>query len=313
MRAVVTGGAGFIGHHLVRTLIDGGDDVVVVDDLSTGSRDRLNAVLDRVRFVEGSILDPDVLDDSMSDGAEVVFHLAALPSVERSLKAPRETNDVNVGGTIQVMLAAGRSNVRRVILAGSSSVYGASPELPKRETQSPDPKSPYAVSKLAAEGYLHTLGSSLGVESVSLRYFNVFGPGQDPNSQYAAVIPRFATAIIRGDRPVVNGDGSVSRDFTYVDNVVQANLLAGRVDGATGLTCNIGCGDRHTLLDLLRAIESATGKRADPVFGPERAGDVPHSHADISVARQRLGYDPSVPFAEGIRRTCSWFIDSTSR
>ena len=205
------------------------------------------------------------------------------------------------------MLACAAAGVRRVVAAGSSSVYGASPELPRRETQRPDPRSPYAVSKLATEQYVHTLGELHGIETVVLRYFNVFGPGQDPLSQYAAVVPLFITAALKGARPIVHGDGRQSRDFTYIDNVVSANLLAATAPGATQVTANIGCGGRYDLLDLLGRIDDAVGTIADPIFQPTRPGDVRDSEADISVARERLGYDVSIPFAEGVRRTVAWY------
>jgi UDP-glucose 4-epimerase len=306
MKVLVTGGAGFIGHHLVRGLLDRGNEVAVIDDLATGERGRLVAVLDRITFVEASILDPIALDAAMT-GCEVVLHEAALPSVSRSVRDPRRSNDVNTNGTIEVMLAAARQGVRRVVLAASSSVYGSGAELPRRETQRPDPLSPYATSKLAAEAYLHTLGALKGVETVALRYFNIFGPGQDPASEYAAVVPRFVTAVLRDEPPIINGRGDTSRDFTFVENVVEANVLAATVQDVTGLTCNIGCGGRYTLLELVAAIGRAAGRTPRPRFGPPRPGDVPHSQADISLAVSRLGYRVVVPFEEGIARTVTWF------
>ena len=306
MRILVTGGAGFIGHHLVRALLERGDDVVVLDDYSTGLRWRLEAVSDRIMMVEGDLRDPDAVDRA-THGVDVVLHQAAIPSVARSVADPIRSNSVNVDGTIRLMLACAAAGVRRVVAAGSSSVYGASPELPRRETQRPDPRSPYAVSKLATEHYVHTLGELHGIETVVLRYFNVFGPGQDPLSQYAAVVPLFITAALAGERPIVHGDGRQSRDFTYVDNVVSANLLAAIVPGVTQVTANIGCGGRYDLLDLLGRIGDATGTVADPVFQPTRAGDVRDSEADISVARERLGYEVLVPFDEGVRRTVDWY------
>jgi UDP-glucose 4-epimerase len=301
LRALVTGGAGFIGHHLVRALLDRGDEVAVIDDLETGLRERLVPFEGRIEFVEADVRDAAALDRAMR-GCEVVFHEAGLPSVTRSVREPRRSNEVNTSGTIEVMLAAARSGARRVILAGSSSVYGDSPELPRRETQTPRPGSPYAISKLAAELYLHNLGELYRVETVALRYFNIFGPGQDPKGEYSAAIPRFIAAALAGRQPVVYGDGTQSRDFTYVDNVVSANLLAAAAAGASRLTCNIGCGERHSVLDLLAAIEREVGARLDPVFEPLRAGDAPFSHADISVARDRLGYSVVVPFEEGVAR-----------
>jgi len=311
MRALVTGGAGFIGHHLVNGLLARGDEVSVIDDFSTGGRARLEPVGDRISLIEGSILDPEALDRAAAS-CEVIFHEAAIPSVARSVRDPQRSNRVNVTGTIEVMLAAARHGVRRVVYAGSSSVYGIPESLPCRESFRPAPESPYGVSKLAAEHYLRTLGNLHGVETVALRYFNVFGPGQDPASEYAAVVPRFVTAVLEGRRPIVHGTGEVSRDFTYVDNVVNANLLAAQAPGVSGITCNIACGDRHSLLGLMDAICTAAGLPADPMFGPSRPGDILHSLADISVAERQLGYTPTVPFEEGIERTVAWFRDQAT-
>jgi UDP-glucose 4-epimerase len=309
MRALVTGGAGFIGHHLARRLLDDGHEVAVIDDLSTGRRDRVDALSDRIDLVIGDICDAAALDRAV-EGVEVIYHQAAIPSVARSLEDPRRSNEVNTSGTIEVMLAAKRAGVRRVVYAGSSSVYGDAPTLPRRESQMPAPRSPYATSKLAGEHYLHSLGSILGIETVALRYFNIFGPGQDPLSQYAAVVPRFITAALNGIRPDVYGDGRQSRDFTHVDNAVAANLLAANTEGASGGTFNIGCGGRYDLLELIASIEAAAGVTLEPRFGPPRAGDVPHSQADISLAQSKLGYEVVVPFGEGIRRTVESFRTS---
>jgi nucleoside-diphosphate-sugar epimerase len=306
LRVLVTGGAGFIGHHLVRGLLDRSDEVTVIDDFSSGDRSRLEGFGDRIALVEGSILDPQALDRA-AESCEVIFHEAAIASVAQSLVTPLLTNAVNVSGTIEVMLAASRHGARRVVFAGSSAAYGTPVNLPCREDQPPDPMSAYGVSKLAAEYYVHTLGRLHGVDTVVLRYFNVFGPGQDPASEYAAVVPRFATAVLEGRQPTVNGSGDISRDFVYVDNVVQANLLAARPTSPSGLTCNIASGTRSSLLELLGAINNAAGRRVEPIFGPARNGDIPHSYADISVARQTLGYEVSVPFREGIRRTIAWY------
>ena len=306
MKVLVTGGAGFIGHHLVSELIRRGDDVAVLDNLSTGARARLGAFRGDVAFTEGDLRDARAVDRAVA-GCEVVFHQAALPSVARSVKDPRLTNDVNTSGTIELVMSAARAGVRRIVYAGSSSVYGGSPELPRRERQKPDPRSPYAASKLAGEHYVHTLGAIHGVETVALRYFNIFGPGQDPASEYAAAVPRFVTAGLRDERPTVYGDGHQSRDFTYVDNVTSANLLAAAAEGVSGLTCNIACGERYSVRDLLAAIGAALGRVLDPVFAPERLGDVRHSQADISLARQTLGYEVVVPFKEGVRRTVEWY------
>lgn len=306
MKVLVTGGAGFIGHHLVQALLARGDEVVVLDDYSTGDRGRLVPVLDRIDLVEGTILDAATLDRAMA-GCEVVFHEAAIPSVARSTRDPQTSNRVNVTGTIEVMLGAARNHVRRVVFAGSSSVYGIPESLPCKESFRPWPESPYGVSKLAGELYVRTMGMLHGVQTVTLRYFNVFGPGQDPRSEYAAVVPRFITAILEGRRPIVNGTGEVSRDFTYIDNVVHANLLAAEADRPTGITCNIACGDRHDLLQLLDAVARAAGRPVDAEFGPPRAGDIKHSLADITAARRDLGYEVQVPFAEGIARTVAWY------
>ncbi len=308
MRAAVTGGAGFIGHHLVGGLLARGNEVVVIDDLSSGDRSRLAPFRDRVAVTEGSVLDPAALDAAFA-GCEVVFHEAAIASVAKSLVAPRATNDVNVSGTIEVMLAAARRGVRRVVFASSSAVYGVPEELPCRETQRPDPQSPYGASKLAGEHYLHSLGRLHGVETVALRYFNVLGPGQDPASEYAAVVPRFLTAVLEGRGPVINGSGEISRDFVYIDDVVAANMLASRAASPAGLTCNIASGSRTSLLELLRAICVAAGRDVAPTFGPPRPGDIQHSQADISLAYAALGYEARVPLADAIARTFAWFRD----
>jgi UDP-glucose 4-epimerase len=312
MRVLVTGGSGFIGHHLVGELVRRGDEVSVIDDLSSGMAWRLDPVREQIRFVEGSILDATALDEAMA-GAEVVYHQAAIPSVARSLVLPKATNEANVGGTIDVMLAAARHGVRRVVFAGSSSVYGIPAELPCRETMRADPLSPYGVSKLAGEHYVHTLGALHGVGTVVLRYFNVFGPGQDPASEYAAVVPRFATAVLEGRTPTINGTGEISRDFTFVSNVVAANLLAARADAPTGLTCNVACGTRYSLLDLLARIGEAAGRAVEPAFGPARPGDILHSQADISLAREALGYEVEVSFEEGIARTVAWYRERSGQ
>jgi len=306
MRFLVTGGAGFIGHHLVGALLAEGHDASVIDDYRTGSPERLAPFRDRIRLIEGDIRDAKAMDAAV-EGAEVVLHEAALPSVARSIIDPRLTADINVNGTIEVMLAAARAGVRRVVLAGSSSVYGSSPVLPRREDQAPDPRSPYATSKLAAEYLVHQLGELLRVETVVLRYFNIYGPGQDPASEYSAVVPRFISAALRGERPLVHGDGTQSRDFTHIDNVVLANLRAADAPAASGLTVNIGCGGRYSLLALVGAIWSCVGSTPDPLFGPPRPGDVPHSQADVTLATERLGYQVVTPFEVGIARTFDWY------
>jgi nucleoside-diphosphate-sugar epimerase len=308
MRVLVTGGAGFIGHHLVRALVDRGDEVVVLDDLSTGDTVRLTAVAPRIDFVAGSILDPDALRRAVGS-CDVVFHLAAIASVARSLEDPVLSTQVNVIGSIEVMRAAAAAGVRRIVFASSSAVYGVPETLPCREDFRAEPESPYGAGKLAAEHDLRTLGSFHGLESISLRFFNVFGPGQDPASEYAAVIPRFITAVLEGRRPTVFGDGTATRDFIYVGDIVRAVLLAGSRDTGSGIACNVASGRATSLLGLLSAIAGATGADVEPDFGPPRSGDIPHSVADIGRAREVLGFEAEVTFDEGIRRTVAWYRD----
>lgn len=306
MRALVTGGAGFIGHHLVRALVERGDEVVVLDDLSSGLGSRLDPVRDRITFVEGSILEPAALERAIA-GVEVVFHEAALASVARSITDPRLTNEVNVTGTIEVMRAAARHGVRRVVFAGSSAVYGTPRRLPCAEEDRPSPTSPYGVSKLAGEHYVHALGALHGVETVVLRYFNVYGPGQDPASEYAAVIPRFITAVTGGLRPTINGTGAISRDFVYVDDVVGANILAAAPSSPSDLTCNVATGSSTTLVELLEAVCHAAGRDVEPTYGPPREGDILDSVGDNTVARRTLGFEVTVTLREGIARTVEWY------
>jgi UDP-glucose 4-epimerase len=306
VRVLITVGAGFIGHHLVRRLLDRGDEVTVLDDFSTGLEWRLAPYLGRFSLVRGSVLVPADLDRATAS-CEVVLHHAAVASVAQSLLDPGRTNDVNVGGTIEVMLAAGRQHVRRVVLAGSSSVYGATDVLPCRESQRATPQSPYGASKLAAEHFMHALGEVHGVETAVLRYFNVFGPGQDPSQEYSAVIPRFITAVLEGARPTIFGDGQISRDFIYVDDVVSANLLAADSSSPTGITANIASGTSLSILDLLAAINRTAGTRLEPRFAPARAGDVLRSEADITLARTALGFEPEIPFDQGLAQSVAWY------
>jgi len=306
VKALVTGGAGFIGHHLVDGLLSRGYDVTVIDDFSTGHPSRLTPYGDSVAVIEASVLDADALNAAVA-GTDVIFHEAAISSVARSFEEPKRTNDVNVGGTVEVLRAAARNRVRRVVVAGSSAVYGIPEQLPCSESHQPVPRSPYGVSKLAAELYAHVLGESLGVETVVLRYFNVYGAGQDPASEYAAVVPRFVTAVLEGRQPVIYGTGDISRDFVHVDDVVEANVLAARSATPPGLTCNIASGVPTTLAELLRAVADGAGVDVDPVYGPARQGDIRHSYADIRSARQVVGFEPHVPLAEGIKRTIDWY------
>ncbi len=303
---VVTGGAGFIGSNIVEKLVRAGEEVRVVDNMATGHRENLDCVGDAARLFEGSICDADLLRQAF-DGADYVLHQGALASVPRSVADPVATNHVNVTGTLQVLEAARACGVKRVVYASSSSVYGDVPTLPKREDMTPQPKSPYAVSKLAAEHYCQVYNSVFGLETVALRYFNVFGPRQDPASQYAAVIPIFIRCIYEGEAPQVHGDGEQSRDFTFVDDVVAANIQAAKADGAAGAVCNLGRGERHTLNKLLGLLQDIIGKRVEANYGPDRAGDVKHSEADVTRAREAFGYDPQVTFEEGLRRTVEWY------
>jgi nucleoside-diphosphate-sugar epimerase len=309
MRALVTGGAGFIGHHLVLALLARGDDVVVLDDLHTGRIERLAPVLDRIAFHHGDVRDAADVERAMRACA-VVFHLAALPSIARSLDDPVASISVNVDGTVRVMEAAARLGVERVVFAGSSSIYGASPLLPRREDQPPEPRSPYAAAKLAAEHIVHGVGSVGGVTTVVLRYFNVYGPGQDPRSRYAAIVPVVIDSALRGGIVEIHGDGQQSRDFTYVDDVVAATLAAATPGVPAGSTCNIGGGASHSVLDLVALVESALGVRIDTVQRDPRPGDVRHSRADVSLAAELLGYRPATGFQAGIRRTIAWYRDA---
>jgi len=311
-RYLVTGGAGFIGSNLVEALLARGASVRVLDDFSTGKRENLASLEGDLEVVEGDVRDYRAVRRAV-EGVEAIFHEAALPSVARSIDDPVGSNDVNVRGTLQVILAARAAGVRRVVYASSSSVYGDAPNLPKAETMAPSPLSPYAVQKLAGELYARIALGLFGVEVLSLRYFNVFGPRQDPEGEYAAVIPRFALAALSGKSPTIFGDGRQSRDFTYVANVVEANLRALEAPReAVGEVFNVGSGERHTLLDLVRALGKIAGR---PEFaarhGPARAGDVRHSQASIEKARAILGYEPRVSFEEGLERTLAWFRSRT--
>jgi len=303
-RFLVTGGAGFIGSSLSRAIVERGGDVRVLDSFLTGSDANL-ADLPDVEVVRGDIRDLDGLRVAMK-GVERVLHQAAVPSVARSLKDPLLSNEANITGTLNVLIAARDAGVPRVVFASSSSVYGDTPTLPKVETMTPSPLSPYAVTKLTGEHYLKVFHRLYGLETVALRYFNVFGPRQDPTSDYAAVIPLFINKLARGETPHIHGDGLQSRDFTYIDNVVQANLRAAETPGVGGEVFNVACGQRYTLLDLVAALNTILGTDVQPTFGPPRPGDVMHSLADVGKARQLLGYEPSTTFEEGLERTVVW-------
>jgi UDP-N-acetylglucosamine/UDP-N-acetyl-alpha-D-glucosaminouronate 4-epimerase len=306
MRYVVTGGAGFIGSHSVDELVSHGHSVVALDDLSSGKEENLAGVRDKAEFVRGNIADLDAVR-TVCRGADYVLHLAARTSVPRSVKDPLETNRINVDGTLNVLVAARDAHVKRVVFACSSSVYGETPTLPKRESMQPAPISPYGVSKLVGEIYGHVFQRTYGLEFVSLRYFNVFGPRQDPGSQYSGVLSLFNKAILEGKQPTIYGDGEQSRDFTYVANVAQANRLAFDAKQAAGGAFNVGTGNRYTLNQTLRLLEKITGKPVKANNAPPREGDIRDSQADITLAEQKLGYNPHVGFEEGLRRTWEWF------
>ncbi len=313
-RYLVTGGAGFIGSNLVEALLRRGESVVVLDDFSTGRRPNLEAAMrarpsgaPAPRVVEGDLRDRAVVREAVR-GVSHVLHQAALPSVQRSIEDPLSSHEVNASGTLNLLLEAREAGATRFVYASSSSVYGDNPRLPKEETMSPAPLSPYAVSKLAGEHYCRIFHALYGLETISLRYFNIFGPRQDPHSQYAAVVPNFIKAAISGEPPTVYGDGLQSRDFTYIDNAVEANLRACEAPaGSAGRAYNIACGASATLLDLLRILERLTGAPIRPRHDAPRPGDVRHSLASIDAARRDLSYTPLVDLEEGLRRTVARF------
>lgn len=309
-KTLVTGGAGFIGSHLVDALLAEGHEVAVLDNFATGSRENLRHLAGKVCIHETDIRDLDALHRAM-EGAEFVLHQAALGSVPRSIADPRTSNDVNITGTLNVLIAARDAGVKRLTFASSSSVYGDTPELPKHEGMPFRPKSPYALTKVCAEEYCRVFYQVYGLETIALRYFNVFGPRQNPKGPYAAVIPLFCESIAAGKPPRINGDGKHSRDFTFIQNVVHANLLALKApSSAVGRAYNCGAGGQFTLLELVDAICKATGKSVQPEFGEPRPGDVEHSCASIEDARKGFGYEPVVGFDEGIRRTVEYYTSS---
>jgi nucleoside-diphosphate-sugar epimerase len=307
MKTLVTGGAGFIGSNITRALLERGDDVRVIDDFATGRRQNIDGL--DIELVEASIEDPEAVARAV-DGVEVVFHQAALPSVKRSVDDPVRTHSVNATGSLNVLNAARKAGVRRLVYASSSSAYGNTPTLPKHEGMVTSPLSPYAVAKLAGEQYCKAFAHVYDIETVALRYFNVFGPRQDPTSHYSAVIPLFTTALLEGRAPTIHGDGEQTRDFTYIDNVVQANLKAAAADSrSSGEAMNIACGYRVSLNQLLTAIGETIGKTDYQVTHTEtRTGDVRDSLADISKARDLIGYEPTVLLEEGLKRTVEWFV-----
>jgi nucleoside-diphosphate-sugar epimerase len=307
---VVTGGAGFIGSHIAAALASSGARVRVLDDLSTGHRENLEEIGGDIDFIQGSVADEELVHRAL-EGAEVVFHEAAIPSVPRSVESPKQTHIASVDGTFSLLLAARDQKVRRVVYAASSSAYGDQPTLPKSEQMRPDPLSPYAVAKLVGEYYCRVFTRVYGLETVALRYFNVFGPRQDPTSQYSGVVSRFISALAGNGRPMIFGDGEQSRDFTYIDNVVAANLSAADAPGASGKVINVANGERITLNQLLAVLKELTGKQdVNAEYAPARVGDVKHSLADNTMARELLGYECKVGLREGLKRTIDWWQTS---
>ncbi len=305
-QCLVTGGAGFIGGHIVRKLLEKGHGVRVLDNLSSGKLANLEEVAGQIDFVEGDICDVAAVERSMK-AVDVVFHLAARASVPRSVAEPGPSNEINVTGTVNLLIGARDAGARRFVYSASSSAYGDTPTLPKVESMPSRPQSPYAVAKLAAENYCTCWAHVYGLQTISLRYFNVFGARQDPAGAYAAVIPAFVTRVLRGERPVVFGDGEQSRDFCYIENVVNANMLAAEAEEVHGEVVNIACGERVTLNAILGDINKLLGTNIKPEYQDERAGDVKHSLADVSLAKEVIGYEPQVFFPEGLRRSIDWY------
>jgi UDP-N-acetylglucosamine/UDP-N-acetyl-alpha-D-glucosaminouronate 4-epimerase len=312
MRYVVTGGAGFIGSNTVDELVRRGETVIVLDDLSSGKEDNLAEVRSKISFIKGSITDLEAVRKAMQS-ADYVIHLAARTSVPRSVKDPIDTNKINVEGTLNVLVAARDAKVKRVVFAASSSAYGETPTLPKVETMQPEPISPYGVAKYAGELYAQMFGRVYGLENVSLRYFNIFGPRQDPDSPYSGVLAKFCTAFLEKTQPLVFGDGEQSRDFTFVENAVAANLLACEAPNASGKVFNVGTGTRVTLNQTLALLANLTGNQPEIKYEPPRDGDIRDSQADITQARAILNYELLVNFEEGLRRTVEWYREAQAK
>ncbi len=306
---LVTGGAGFIGSHLVAALLERGDRVRVLDNFSTGRRENLTPFLGKIDLIEGDLRSLDDCRRACRD-IEFILHEGAVPSVPRSVEEPVMTHQSNVDGTFNILEAARLAKCRRVIYAASSSAYGDTPTLPKHEEILPQPLSPYGVHKLAGEFYCRAYYECFGLETLSLRYFNVFGPRQDPKSQYAAAIPAFVTAILAGKAPTIYGDGEQTRDFTHVANVVHANLLAARASKTAGQVVNIACGERVSINRIVARINEHLGTSIKPLYAPARPGDVRDSLADIRLARQLIGFEPPVSFDEGLARTIDWYREN---
>lgn len=306
MKFLVTGGAGFIGSNIVEELIKRGYNVRVLDNFATGKRENLHPFEKDIEIIEGDIRSYHTVNQAMK-GIDVVLHQAALPSVPRSINDPLTTNDVNVGGTLNILDAAKDHQVKRIVFASSSSVYGDNPELPKEESMMPNPLSPYAVSKLAAEKYCRVFGKLYNIETVVLRYFNVFGPRQDPDSQYSAVIPKFIKAMMNDKQPVIYGDGTQSRDFTYVSNVVEGNILAATSEIESGLIINCACHGQVTLNELVNELNVLLEKNISPIYGERKPGDIKHSFANIDLISKKLNYKPLVDFRKGLRRVVEYY------
>jgi nucleoside-diphosphate-sugar epimerase len=305
---LITGIGGFIGSSLARALLARGEQVRGVDNFATGKRENLTEILDRIDFREADIVDLESMHKACA-GVDFVLHQAAIPSVPKSVLDPLGSNRANVDGTVNVLVAARDAKVKRVVFAASSSAYGDTPTLPKHEAMKPDPISPYAVAKLAGEHYLISFYRCYQLETVALRYFNIFGPRQDPTSPYSGVLAKFITLMLRGEQPTIHGDGEQSRDFTYIDNAVEANLLACKAPAAlaAGRVFNVATGRRVTLNETFKLLQGMTSYSGPPKYGPERGGDIKHSLADISKAETALGYKPAVHFEEGLRRTVEWY------
>jgi UDP-N-acetylglucosamine/UDP-N-acetyl-alpha-D-glucosaminouronate 4-epimerase len=306
-KVLVTGGAGFIGSHIVDALVRRGDQVRVLDNLSTGRLENLTEVRDKIEFIQADLNDADKLAQAVK-GVDSIFHEAAIASVPRSVEKPLETNAACVTGTLALLDASRRAGVRRLVYAASSSVYGDQPAASKRESDLPMPISPYGAAKVAGEFYCQAFAAMGQIETVCLRYFNVFGPRQDPNSEYSAVIPRFITLLLGGQRPTVFGDGYQSRDFTFVGDIVAGNLLAADAPSVSGRVFNVATGHQVNLLELLSALNWLLKTQVEPIFAPPRAGDVRESLADITLARQHLGYSPQIRFEEGLRRSIDYYV-----
>jgi|SRR5579863_5595200 len=308
---LITGIGGFIGSSLARELLQRGEQVRGVDNFSTGRRENLTQILGHIDFREADLLDLDAMNRACA-GVDYVLHQAAIPSVPKSVLDPLGSNRANVDGTLNLLVAARDAKVKRVVYAASSSAYGDTPTLPKHEGMTPDPISPYAVAKLASERYMISFYRCYGLETVALRYFNIFGPRQDPSSPYSGVLAKFITMMLGGKRPTIFGDGEQSRDFTYIDNVVEANLLACKAPAAqaAGKVFNVATGRRITLNETFKLLQNLTSYSASPIYGDERGGDIKHSLADISSAETNLGYKPKVNFEDGLKRTVDWYRNS---